>query len=547
MGNQSPLNSLSSSGDDKIGATIIFSTTTFMKSTLTFDPLATAATQKRIWEFGFNTCHGALTMRKDLSAQMAHARNKMGLRHWRCHGLLDDENGVWSRIWRPEAPEKEEYKVCFSGVRRILDNAIEMGLTPYMELSHMPQMLALYDDAFMFHYRANTSPPKDPAQWGDLIREVLRHCVKRYGITRVREWWFEVWNEPNLGPHFDAVEAGPGAEAENTGGSRPAAFFHGTREDFLAMYGEAARGVKEIDSHLRIGGPSTAQAAWVGDFLDACLRRDMPVDFVGTHHYATDSCFEGTEYENASREVKMNAPRWAKGIDKVTEVIRGVREQIDARIPGLPLIWSEWNVATAWPWQQRECANNAAHVMGVCAALEKYADGQLFWNLSDIWEEPDLHFEPFSGQMGMITADGIPKASARAFELLHRMETKSLAVDGLPGNPRHGCLAAASPDGRRVTLALWNETEHAKPDEPWTVRIVPSGDAFSTATLTRITPGNGSAFERWQEMGEPNDLDDAGLAELRAASELRDEPLSRDSEHALDLAPGTAAFLVLER
>ncbi|MFP4352364.1 MAG: GH39 family glycosyl hydrolase [Puniceicoccaceae bacterium] len=518
-----------------------------MNSTLTFDPSASAATQKRVWEFGFNTCHGALTMRKDLSAQMAHARNTMGLRHWRCHGLLDDENGVWSRIWHPENPEKERYQVCFSGLRRILDNAIEMGLTPYVELSHMPQMLALYEDAYMFHYRANTSPPKDPAQWGDLIHEVLRHCVKRYGIRRVREWWFEVWNEPNLGPNFDAVEAAPGEEAEKTGSQRPAAFFHGTQEDYLRMYGEAARGIKRIDSDLRVGGPSTARAEWVGDFLEACKQRGMPVDFVGTHHYATDNCFEGTEYENAAREVKIKAPRWAKGIDHVTQVIKGVRNEIDAIYPGLPLIWSEWNLNVGWPWQQRDRANNAAHVMGVCAALEKYADGQLFWNLSDIWEEPDLHFEPFSGQMGMITVDGIPKASARAFELMHHLETGPLAVEGLPENPRHGCLAAASPDGRRVTLALWNEVEHAKPDEPWSLELRPTGLPFSQASLTRIAPGQGSPFEKWQEMGEPANLDDAGLAELRAASELRAETLPLPSGTTLEIPPGTAAFLVLER
>ncbi len=320
-----------------------------LRSTLTCNPNQPSPALKRVWEFGFNTCHGALTMRKDLSATMADARKRLGMRHWRCHGLLDDENGVWSRRWNPEDPSKEVYGVTFSGLRRILDNAVEMGLTPFFELSHMPQLLALYDDAYMFHYRANTSPPKDMQQWGDLIGEVVRHCVRRYGVHRVRDWWFEVWNEPNLGPHFDEVDAGPGTDAEHTGSSRPPAFFHGSRGDYLDMYGAAAKAIKAVDSALRVGGPATAAAAWVDGFLDGVIQRELPVDFVSTHLYATCNTWEGTEYEDAPREVKMTLPRHARGLDYVWSRIEGVRQEIDARLPGLPLIWGEWNIATAWP------------------------------------------------------------------------------------------------------------------------------------------------------------------------------------------------------
>ncbi len=500
-----------------------------LKSTLKCNPSKPGKALKRTWEFGFNTCHGALTMRKDLSATMQDAHDRLGMRHWRCHGLLDDENGVWSRRWIPEDPSKEVYGVTFSGLRRILDNAIEMGLTPFMELSHMPQMLALYDDAYMFHYRANTSPPKDPAQWGDLIEEVLRRCVKRYGLHRVRQWWFEVWNEPNLGPLFDEVEAAPGPDAERTGSKRPAAFFHGSQLDYLNMYREAARGVKSVDSELRIGGPSTAKTAWVTSFLEACLKDNMPVDFLSTHRYATCNSFEAPEFANMSREEKSRQPRWAGGMDEVWEAVESVRKQIDALIPDLPLIWSEWNIAVAWPWHQREECNNAAHVFGACAAYERWCQGQLFWNLSDIWEEPDLHFEPFSGQMGMYTVDGIPKASARAFELLHGLETCELPLTGLPENPQHGAIGAVSPNGKSVTIALWNLHEHRKEDRDWEVEFDFGDSKARHVSVRRILPRQGSAFEVWQDMGEPRDCDEEQFKALWNASEpiLEDVDVSK--------------------
>ncbi|XWK70858.1 hypothetical protein RBB80_15135 [Tunturiibacter gelidiferens] len=40
---------------------------------------------------------------------------------------------------------------------------------------------------------------------------------------------------------------------------------------------------------MRVGGPSTAQAAYVGDFLQHCKDHNIPVDFASTHVYANDT------------------------------------------------------------------------------------------------------------------------------------------------------------------------------------------------------------------------------------------------------------------
>jgi beta-xylosidase len=38
---------------------------------------------------------------------------------------------------------------------------------------------------------------RDYAQWSALIRKLVKHQCDRYGPTEVRDWFFEVWNEPN--------------------------------------------------------------------------------------------------------------------------------------------------------------------------------------------------------------------------------------------------------------------------------------------------------------------------------------------------------------
>ena len=79
------------------------------------------------------------------------------------------------------------------------------------------------------------TPPRDYKQWATLIRRLVGHWVERYGIKEVREWKFEVWNEPNL-----------------------KAFWSGTQRDYFKLYRYTAAAIKGIDSSLKVGGPATA-------------------------------------------------------------------------------------------------------------------------------------------------------------------------------------------------------------------------------------------------------------------------------------------------
>ena len=56
--------------------------------------------------------------------------------------------------------------------------------------------------------------------WRDLVDAFIRHLRERYGVAEVRQWYFEVWNEPNL-----------------------EYFWSGDAQDYLRLYDTAARAV----------------------------------------------------------------------------------------------------------------------------------------------------------------------------------------------------------------------------------------------------------------------------------------------------------------
>ena len=110
----------------------------------------------------------------------------------RFHAIFHDEVGVYDE-------DKQGNPVYnFSYVDQIYDGLLANGVQPFVELSFMPYKLAARPDLQAFWYKPNVSPPKDYAKWDDMITQFAKHLVDRYGIDEVSQWYFEVWNEPNL-------------------------------------------------------------------------------------------------------------------------------------------------------------------------------------------------------------------------------------------------------------------------------------------------------------------------------------------------------------
>ena len=89
-----------------------------------------------------------------------------------------------------------------------------------------------------------------------------------------------------------------------------------------------------MSPRLRVGGPATAAAAWVPDFLKHAAEAHVPVDFVSTHGYADDTV---EDLFGTNEDIPMD--------DRVCRAVAKVREQIkSSSMPNLPLFWTEWNV-----------------------------------------------------------------------------------------------------------------------------------------------------------------------------------------------------------
>ncbi len=343
------------------------------------------------WERMFGSGRAILSLRDSYRRDLRDVQQITGFEYVRFHAILDDEVGVYNE------DDHGAPIYNFSYVDQIYDGLIQSGVHPFVELSFMPQKLAAQQIVQSFWYKPIISPPKDWSKWGDLVSHFAQHVVDRYGIDEVSRWYFEVWNEPNL-------DFWAGDPKEQT---------------YYQLYDIAAKALKGVSPRLRVGGPATAQAAWVDRFIQHVTENKIPADFVSTHVYGNDSA------ENVLG-TSESVPR----TQMVCRAARKVHDQVAASPqPNLPIIWSEYN-ATYWnepnvtdsdfmgPW--------LADTIRQCDGL---ADMMSYWTFSDVFEEQGVVKQPFYGGFGLLAERGLPKPSFNAFKLLHNLGSERIPVD----------------------------------------------------------------------------------------------------------------------
>jgi xylan 1,4-beta-xylosidase len=140
----------------------------------------------------------------------------------------------------------------FQNIDVLYDSILNIGMKPFVELSFMPHALASGNKT-IFWWKGNITPPKDYGKWENLIHALVKHWTDRYGEAEVRQWYFEVWNEPNLD-----------------------IFWSGTQSEYFHLYEVTARAIKEVASSYRVGGPATAGRAWIREMIDFASRTRCP-------------------------------------------------------------------------------------------------------------------------------------------------------------------------------------------------------------------------------------------------------------------------------
>ena len=382
----------------------------------------------RFYDLSVGSDYPGTLIREDSQAQLKVAVDELGFRYVRFHGIFHDVLGT---------VKKENGKLVYDWTKidQLYDDLLARRIKPFVELGFTPKALATSDNS-IFYWKGNTSHP-DAEGWAALVGAFVRHIEQRYGKEQVRSWFFEVWNEPNLAGFWE--------------GGDQAAYF--------SLYDSTARTIKGVDGALRVGGPATAGANWVPEFLAHVKASGAPVDFVTTHTYGVDGGFLD---EAGQSDTKLSTSP-----DAIVGDVRRVREQIAASaFPGLPLYFTEWSTSYTSRDPVHDSYVSAPYILTKLKACEGLLQGMSYWTYSDLFEEAGPPPTPFHGGFGLLNREGIRKPAFFAYKYLNALRGNVLATTDVQ--------AMVAEDKGKISAVVWDyeQPEQKLSNRPFFTKVI---------------------------------------------------------------------------
>lgn len=525
----------------------------------------TGTALRHVWSECVGAGRANEALRVDWQEHFREAVEVLGARYVRFHGVFHDDmfvyRGSTGSGFGPPVP-REQPLYTYSYVDKVFDAILDAGARPFVELGFMPRDLATQTET-LFWWKAHCSPPTDMRLWVELVTTTVNHWIERYGIDEVRTWPFEVWNEPNLVPHF----------------------WTGTRTQYFELYEATALAIKAIDPALKVGGPSssvfvpdarydgeyhdksveaaTAEApdpdalpwkpVWIHELIAYCAERDLPIDFLSTHLYPTDFAYDT---QGVGRPISRHRDATKDDLEALREIIAA------SPYPDAELHITEWSTSPSSRDHSHDTVYAATYIARAFLQCQDLADSISYWTFTDVFEEGGAGLGPFHGGFGFVNEQGIHKPTFHAMAMLHRLgSTIALQTE-------HGVLTRTADDavagvffnypesmGERSVASTnsYAEADRLAGEGParritHTVAGLPAGARYTVEVLDLE---HGNVAHAWHGMGEPLNLSRQDVADLRrVADDLARHVLTVDADGVLaidlELSPWAVASIAPE-
>ncbi len=452
----------------------------------------------------------------------------------RTHNLLTTGDGTPGLKWGSTNAYTEDAsgapKYDWTIVDRIIDAYRRRGMKPLVEIGFMPEALSTRPEPYKHDWKPGDDynriytgwahPPKDYAKWGELVYQWVRHSVEKYGRAEVESWWWEVWNEPDIG------------------------YWQGTPEEYFKLYDYAADGLKRALPTARIGGPHVTgpngarTQKFLRDFIEHCLsgtnyatgKTGSPLDFVAFHA-------KGAPRVTEDGHVRMGLSNQLRAIANGFSIIASF-----PRLKNVPVVIGESDPEGCAACPVRSYPQNA------------YRNGTMYSSytaeqISRTYELADVHqvnllgsvtwafeFEdqPYFDGFRDLSTNGIPKPVLNVFRMLGKMGGDRVSVESSAALPldvvRDGGVrekpdisALASRQERAISILIWNYHDDDRPAPDAPIDLIVAGVPGSRVTLThdRVDRDHSNAYEAWKKMGSPQPPTAAQRAQLENTARLQ--------------------------
>lgn len=451
----------------------------------------------------------------------------------RAHSLLVTGDGTAALKWGSTNAYTEDANgnpiYDWTIVDKIFDTYIERGMKPIAQIGFMPEALSSHPTPYRHYWKPGDNyndiytgwayPPKDYNKWAELVYQWVKHSVAKYGQKEVESWYWELWNEPNIG------------------------YWKGTTEEYIKLYDYSADAVKRALPTAKVGGPEVTGPDWdksatfLKTFLDHVTKgknyvtgkTGSPIDFITYHAKGAPKIVDG--------HVQMNMGTQLRDIDKGFEIVASY-----PTLKKLPIIIGESDpegcAACSEDLHPQNAYRNGTMYSSYTAAsfARKYELAEargvnLLGAVSWSFEFEDQAW--FRGFRDLAT-NGVDKPVLNVFRMFGMMEgnrvevKQNLAYDFKKVRDQSVREAAdinalASKGTNSAGVMVWNYHDDNVSAPDATVEISVKGLPAGKVALLhyRIDKENSNAYEVWKTMGSPKQPTAEQIAILEKAGQLQ--------------------------
>ena len=455
--------------------------------------------------------------------------------HVRAHNLLTTGDGTAALKWGSTNAYTEDAqgnpKYDWTIVDRIFDTYLERKMKPLVEIGFMPEALSAKPQPYQHEWAPDKTynkiftgwahPPKDPKKWGELVYQWVKHCVEKYGREEVASWWWEVWNEPDIG------------------------YWQGTPEQYFELYDHAADAVKRALPAIRIGGPTTTgpkgekAAKFLRDFLQhvvsgknyATGKVGAPLDYISFHAKGRPKFIEN--------RVQMGSEFQMSDFDNGFAIVASF-----PTLKRLPIIIGESDpegcAACSVRFHPQNGYRNGTMYSSYTAATfarkhELAAKHGVNFEGAVTWAF-EFEGQPYFDGFRDLATNGIDKPVLNVFRMFGMMSGQRLTVQSsgavaLADMVKSGVKAQAdinafaSRDERAIHVMAWNYHDDDLPVAPAAITLkvagIPATVKRALVKHYRIDENYSNSYTAWKAMGSPQQPTAQQYATLEAAGQLQ--------------------------
>jgi len=337
--------------------------------------------------------------------------------------------------------------------------------------------------------------------------------VERYGRDEVAGWYWETWNEANIG------------------------YWQGRPEEFFRLHDCAVDAVRRALPGAKVGGPDSAGGGtkFLRDFLEHCVRGTnfatgrvgTPVDFISFHAKGSPVF--------TNDHVRMGIASQLRDMDSAFKIIASFPE-----LKGKPIVIGESDPdgCAACQGDQLGYRNGSIYASYTVASLAREfqladrlgvnLEGALTWAF-------EFEGQPLFAGFRQLASGGVDLPVFNVFRMLSQMSGQRLAVESDGAVPLDDILkvgvrarpdvsALASLDRNRLSVLVWHYHDDDLPgpdaEVELTIEGLPPNVRQARFEQFRIDIRHSNAFTTWKSMGSPLQPTPEQFAQLEKAGQL---------------------------